>query len=68
MKNKSQVRNDSNTNLDAVMVDKMDVISKCKRQLYDVKTYIRLLLEEMEILIAKIKLPWNFQKWLVNTN
>ena len=55
LKNKDQVINDSDKNLGAVMADKSDVFSECKRQLYDVNTYIKLSLEEMEILIAKIK-------------
>ena len=55
MKNKDQVINGSDKNLGAVMADKSDVFSECKRQLYDVNTYIKLSLEEMEILIAKIK-------------
>ena len=46
---------DSDKKLGAVMANKTDVISECKRHAYDVKTYIRLLLEEMEILIANIK-------------
>ena len=33
----------------------MDVVIECHRQLYDIKTYIRLSMEEMEILVAKIK-------------
>ena len=38
-----------------VMADKEDVVIECKRQLYDISTYIKLSPEEMEILIAKIK-------------
>ena len=37
------------------MADKMDVITECNKQLYDIKVYIKLSLEEMQILIAKIK-------------
>jgi len=37
------------------MADKEDVVIECKRQLYDISTYIKLSPEEMEILIAKIK-------------
>ena len=37
------------------MADKMDVVKECQKQLYDIKTYIKLSLEEMEILISKIK-------------
>ena len=32
MKNKSQIMNDSDKNLSAVMADKEDVIIECKRQ------------------------------------
>ena len=66
LKNKTKVINDSDKNLGAVMADKTDVITECKRQLYAVKTYIKLSLEEMEFLIAKIN--QNFQKWLVDRN
>ena len=54
LKNKTEVINDSDKNLGAVMADKTDVITECKRQLYDIKTYIKLSLEEMQILITKI--------------
>ena len=54
-KNKSQIINDSDKNLGAVLADKEDVVIECKRQLYDISTYIKLSLEEMEILIAKVK-------------
>ena len=37
------------------MIDKTDVLLECKRNLYDVETYIRLSLEEMESVIARIK-------------
>ena len=39
-KNKNQVINDSDKNLGAVMADKEDVVIECKRQLYDISTYI----------------------------
>ena len=55
LKTKAHIINDSDKNLGAVMADKEDVIEECKRQLYDIKTYIKLSLEEMEMLIAKIK-------------
>ena len=55
VKNKNQIINDSDKNLGAVMADKEDVVIECKRQLYDISTYIKLSPEEMEILIAKIK-------------
>ena len=34
---------------------KMDVIVECKRQLYDIITYLKLSIEEVDILIAKIQ-------------
>ena len=55
MKNEAQIINDSDKNLGAVMADKEDVVVERKRQLYDISTYIKLSLEEMEILIAKVK-------------
>ena len=54
LKNKSHIINDSDKNLGAVMADKEYVIEECKRQLYDINTYIKLSLEEMEMLITKI--------------
>ena len=54
-KNENQIINDSDKNLGAVMADKEDVVIECKRQLYDISTYTKLLFEEMEILVAKIK-------------
>ena len=47
--------NDTDKNLGAAVADKKDVIIECKRQLFDVNTYLKLSLEEMEILIAKIQ-------------
>ena len=38
------------------MADKTDMVKECQRELFDIKTYIKMSLEEMEILIAKIKL------------
>ena len=54
-KNENQIMNDSDKNLGAVMADKEDVVIECKRQLYDISTYIKLSFEEMEILIAKVR-------------
>ena len=34
----------------------MTSIVECKRQLYDINTYLKLSMEEMEILIAKIQM------------
>ena len=36
MKNKSQIINDSDKKLSAVMADKEDVIIECKRQFFDI--------------------------------
>ena len=55
MKNESQIINDSDKNLGAVITDKEEVILECKIQLYGIETEIKLSLEEMEMLIAKIK-------------
>ena len=55
-KNVVHVVNDTDKNLGAVVADKKDVIAECKRQLYDIKTYLKLSMEEMEILIAKIQM------------
>ena len=49
------VINDTDKNLGAAVADKKDVIIECKRQLFDVNTYLKLSLEEMEILITKIQ-------------
>ena len=55
-KNVVHVVNDNDKNLGAAVADKKDVIVECKRQLYDIKTYLKLSMEEMEILIAKIQM------------
>ena len=47
--------NDTDKNLQAAIADKEDVIKECKRQLFEVKTYIKLSVEQMEMLIAKIQ-------------
>ena len=54
-KNQIHVVSESDKNLGAVMADKVNAIAECTRQLYDINTYIKLSVEEMEILIAKIK-------------
>ena len=48
--------NDSDKNLGAVAAEKKNVIMECTRQLYDISTYFKVLLEDLqvEILIAKI--------------
>ena len=55
-KNEIHVINDTDKNLGAAVADKEDVIVECKRQLYDINTYLKLSLEEMEMLIAKIQM------------
>ena len=47
VKNESQIINDSDKNLGAVMADKEDVVIECKRRLYHISTYIKLSFEEM---------------------
>ena len=54
-KNKIHVISDSDNNLGEGIADEINGIVECKRQLYDINTYITLSVEEMEILIAKIK-------------
>jgi len=54
-KNEVFVINDTDTNLGAAITDKEDVVIECKRQLFDIKTYIKLSMEQMEMLIAKIQ-------------
>ena len=53
-KNQDFIINDSDKNLGAAAAENKDIITECKRQLYDISTYIKLSLEEVEILIAKI--------------
>ena len=55
-KNVVHVVNDTDKNLGAAVADKTDIIVECKRQLYDIHTYLKLSMEEMEILIAKIQM------------
>ena len=54
-KNKVSVVNDTDKNLEAAIADKEDVITECKRQLFEIKTYNKLSFEQMEMLIAKIQ-------------
>ena len=53
-KNKIHVINDTDKNLGPANADKSDVIKECKRQLFDVLTYLKLSKEEVEIFLAKI--------------
>ena len=55
MKNKNQdfIIIDSDKNLGAAAAEKKDVITECTRKLCDINTYIKLLLEEAELLIEK---------------
>ena len=48
-KNKIHVINDTDKNLGPANADKSDVIKECKRQLFDVLTYLKLSKEEVEI-------------------
>ena len=52
-KNKIHVVNDTDKNLGPANADKSDVIKECKRQLYDVNTYLKLSKEEMELFLLK---------------
>ena len=54
-KNEVHVINDTDKNLGAAIADKEDVVNECKRQLYDIATYFKLSIEQMEMLIAKIQ-------------
>ena len=47
--------NDIDKSLGAAVADKEEVKKNAKRQLFDINTYIRLSLEQMEMLIAKIQ-------------
>ena len=53
--NKEFVFNDSDKNLGASVAEKADVTKECKRQLYDITTYLSLSTEEVEMLVVKIK-------------
>ena len=46
--------NDSEKNLRTAAAEKEDVIKECKRQLYDINTYLRSSMQEADILSAKI--------------
>ena len=52
-KNRVHVINDTDKNLGPANADKSDVIKECKRQLYDVDTYLKLSKEEMELFLLK---------------
>ena len=47
--------NDTDKNLGAITADKSDVISECRRQLYDVITYNKISWDEARNLVDKIK-------------
>ena len=55
-KNEVRVILDTDKNHGSAVADKEDVIVECKRQLFDINTYLKLSLEEMEMLIAKIQM------------
>ena len=63
-KNEIHVVNDTDKNLGAAISDKEDVVNECKRQLYDIATYFKLSVEQMEMLIDKFNRIW--KKWLTN--
>ena len=48
-KNEVHVLNDTDKNLGAAIADKEDVIKEYKRQLFDVKTYLKLSVEQTEV-------------------
>ena len=52
-KNRVHVINDTDKNLGPANADKSDVIKECKRQLYDVDTYLTSSKEEMELFLLK---------------
>ena len=52
-KNRVHVINDTDKNLGPANADKSDGIKECKRQLYDVDTYLKLSKEEMEMFLLK---------------
>ena len=62
-KNKIQVINDTDKNLGPANADKCDVINECKRQLFDVTTYLKLG-KKWKIFCEKVL--QNFE-WLSNT-
>ena len=41
-KNEVHAINDTDKNLGAAIADKEDLVNECKRQLFDIKTYIKL--------------------------
>ena len=52
-KNKIHVINDTDKNLGPANADKSDVITECKRQLFDALTYLKLSKIEMETFLSK---------------
>ena len=54
-KNKVHAVHDWDKKMRAAIADKTEVITECKRQLYDINTRIKLSVEEMGMLVAKIK-------------
>ena len=56
MSNKEICINDTDTNLGSISADKSDLINECQRQLYDIITYNKIVLEEAKNLIEKIKI------------
>ena len=52
-RNRVHVINDTDKNLGPANTVKSDVIGECKRQLFDVTTYLKLSKEEMETFLTK---------------
>ena len=52
-KNKIHVINDTDKNLGPANADKSDLIKECKRQLFDVLTYLKLSEAEMKTFLTK---------------
>ena len=52
-KNKVHIINDTDKNLGPANADKSDVIVECKRQLFDVVTYLKLSKEKVETFLLK---------------
>ena len=65
-KNKIHITNDKDKNLGPTNADKCEVIKECKRQLYDVVTYIKLSAEEVNFFWKSVVLT--FEELLISTS
>ena len=54
-KSDKYIINDSDKKLGEAAAEKEDVIKECKRQFYDINTYVKFSIQEAEMLIAKIQ-------------